>query len=145
MHGSVQVTNMSGLDGLGVELGLDDELAARDGTRIVGNAVHSPIAAGLIELGVEAHLGEQVLDEGFELLGVKVEQVGAFVDVGDDVHGIDNAGVGHAERHDRLDGDQFVRMGGNVGVEVTANAFDGLELRFVEHQRGELFPGSPAW
>jgi hypothetical protein len=37
-----------------------------------------------------------------------VDEVGAFVDVGDDVDGIDGPWVGHAVGHDRLDRDNWL-------------------------------------
>jgi hypothetical protein len=36
--------------------------------RLVGDAVDATVAAGLVELGVEAHFGELDLDEGLESL-----------------------------------------------------------------------------
>ena len=58
LDGAPQVADMGGLHRAGVELGLDDEFAACDGMRVVGDAVDAAVAAGLVELGVEAHLGE---------------------------------------------------------------------------------------
>jgi hypothetical protein len=37
--------------------------------RVVGHAVHSAVTVGFENLGIEAHAGEQVMDEMFELLG----------------------------------------------------------------------------
>lgn len=56
---------------------------------------------------------------------------------------VDNPRVGHAERHDGLDGDQFIRVRGDVGEKIPADALHRVELRLVEDQRGELLPGRP--
>src|SRR6266498_1890953 len=54
---------------------------------------------------------------------------------------VDVAWVGHAVRHDRLDGDQLLRMRRDVGEEVPADAVDWLELGLIQDQRRELLPG----
>jgi hypothetical protein len=77
---------------------------------IVCDAVDAAVAARLVELGVEAHLGEQILNEGFELLGGELKQVGPLVDIRNDIDRIDGARVGHAVGHHWLDGDQLVGM-----------------------------------
>ena len=64
---------MRGLNRPGVELGLDDELPTSDRMRIVGDAIDSAVAAGLVQLGIEVYLGEEILDEAFKLLWTVVE------------------------------------------------------------------------
>jgi hypothetical protein len=98
---------------------------------IISDAVDTAVAAGLIQLGIKAHLGEQVLDEGLELLRGEFQEIGTLVDVGDDIDRIDDPRVGHAERHDWFDGDQFIGVRGDVGEEVPADALDRGELRLV--------------
>jgi hypothetical protein len=139
---SPQVANVGGLNRPVIQLGLHNELAASDGMRVVGDAVDATVTTGPVKLGIEAHLGEQVLDEGLEFLGAELKQVGSFVNVGDNVDRIDDARVGHAVRHDRLDGDQLVWMRRNIGEEVLAHAFDWIELRLSQNQGRELLPGS---
>ena len=75
LHSPPQVTYVGWLNSAGIQLGLNDELPAGDGVRVVGDAVDASVAGGPGQLGVEAHLGEQVLDEFLELIGTELEQV----------------------------------------------------------------------
>ena len=63
LHRPPQVSYVGWLNGAGVQLGLNDELAAGDGVRVIGDAVDAAVAGRAVQLGVETHLGEQVLDE----------------------------------------------------------------------------------
>ena len=133
---------MRWLNGPGVQLGLDNELSAADGVWVVGDAVDASVTGCLVELGVIAHGGEQVLDELLELLGAEFEEVGPPVEVGDDIDRVDDARVRHAVGHDGLDGYQLVWVLRDVGEEVPAYALHGFELRLVQDERAELFPCS---
>src|SRR5947209_13012122 len=44
LHRPPQVSHVGGLDGTGVQLGLDDELAAGDGVGVIGDAVDASVA-----------------------------------------------------------------------------------------------------
>lgn len=108
---------------------------------VICDAVDAAIATGLVELGVEARFGEQVLNEGLEFFRGELQKIGPLVDVGEDVDRVNDARIGHAVRHDRLDGDEFVWVRGDVGEEVLADAFDRVEPGLVEDQRREPPPG----
>jgi hypothetical protein len=73
-------------------------------------------------------------------LGGELEEIGAPVDIGDDIDRVDDPRVGHAEGHDGFDWDQFVWVRGDVGEEVPAHALDRVELGFVEDQCREFLP-----
>ncbi len=75
-----------------------------------------------------------------KLLGAEFEQVGPFVQVGDDVDWVDDARVGHAVGHDRLDRNQFVWVRRDVREEVPAYALDRLQLWLIQDKFAELLP-----
>jgi hypothetical protein len=60
---------------LAVALGLDDDLASHDRSRVVGDAVDTAVAGGSGLAGVQAH-GEQVLDQRLEVGGLSASRMG---------------------------------------------------------------------
>lgn len=104
LHGAVQVPHGADADGVLIPLGLDDDLAAEDGSRVVRDAVDSAVAAGLGESGFEAHLLEKVGDELFELARREFHEVRPLVEGAEQVRLVDEAGVDHVELEYRPDG-----------------------------------------
>jgi len=71
----------------------------------------------------------------------EVEEVGALVEAGDHVDGLDGPRVRLAERHHRLDGRQFLGMRGDRREKVPLDGRDGIEARLAEHEFLELVLG----
>src|SRR5258708_1802002 len=131
LQGAEQVPDGGDADGVLVALGLDDDFAAEDRPRVPGDAVDSAVARGTCLAGFESHRGEQVLDQGLELGGCQLHEVGALVEPGQRVAFGDEPGIDHAELEDRAHGHQLGRALGHRGGQVL-QARQGLYVREVQ-------------
>jgi len=138
LQGAVEVADGGDANGVAVALSLDDDLAAHDRSGVHGDAVHAAVAGGPGLAGVQAHAGEQVLNQAFELGRAHGQQVGALVQAADDVGFLDEAGVGHVELEDRPDRGEFFGFAGDPGAEM-AEAGGRVDATQVEF--GEGFAG----
>lgn len=134
LQGAVQVADGGNADGVAVALCLDDDFAAHDRSGIDGDAVDAAVAGCAGLAGVQAHAGEQVLDQAFELGGAHGEQVGALVQAADDVGLLDEAGVGHVELEDWSDGGEFFGFARDPGAEMpeAGGRVDAAQVEFGE-------------
>src|SRR5690349_1722494 len=104
-----KITDCGYVHGIAVALRLDDNFAAEDRSVVEGDAVDAAVARGPCLFGVEAHSGERILYQGFELGRAEFEQVWPLVEVGQNVGLLDEALVDHVELEDRPDRSEFVR------------------------------------
>src|SRR5262249_59559839 len=107
VHAAEQVTGRTDGDGVLVALGLDDDFPPEYWPVVEGYAVDTAISRCLGLPGFQAHLGEQVRDQGFELARLELHQVRPLVQSREDVGLLDEPGVDHVELQDWADGCQF--------------------------------------
>lgn len=107
LHRAKQVTDGADPNSVLVAFGLDDNLAAEDGTGVEGHAVDAAIPGSPGLAGVQSHGCEQVGDEALEVIGAQVHQVLARVHPRHHVRGLDKARVHHVELDQWLDRHQL--------------------------------------
>ena len=112
LKGAEQVADRGDADSVAVALCLDDDFASHDRSRVDGDAVDAAVAGGPGLAGVQAHTGEQVLDQPLELGRSHREQVGALVQAAYDVALLDEPRVGHVEFEDRADRGELIGFAG---------------------------------
>ena len=101
-HRAVKVAHRRNADRVPIALGLDHDLAAQDGARVVGDDVDAAVARGAGQLRFEPHPRKEVPYQVLELVGVQVHQVGPAVELAQQVTLLHKALVDHVELDDRL-------------------------------------------